>query len=30
VTTWQMSFEQIQQERQSAAELLSLMSFFNP
>ncbi|OAK96859.1 hypothetical protein IQ06DRAFT_47717 [Phaeosphaeriaceae sp. SRC1lsM3a] len=30
VTTWQMSFEQIQQERGSAAELLSLMSFFNP
>ncbi|KAF2818537.1 TPR-like protein [Ophiobolus disseminans] len=30
VATWQMSFEQIQQERQSAAELLSLMSFFNP
>ncbi|KAJ8112893.1 hypothetical protein OPT61_g4848 [Boeremia exigua] len=30
VTTWQMSFEQIQRERQSAAELLSLMSFFNP
>ncbi|KAF2818103.1 hypothetical protein CC86DRAFT_414212 [Ophiobolus disseminans] len=30
VTTWQMSFEHIQQERRSAAELLSLMSFFNP
>jgi hypothetical protein len=30
VTTWQMSFEQIQRERPSAAELLSLMSFFNP
>ncbi|KAI4940870.1 hypothetical protein J4E91_011127 [Alternaria rosae] len=30
VATWQMSFEQIQQERRSAAELLSLMSFFNP
>jgi tetratricopeptide (TPR) repeat protein len=30
VTTWQMSFEQIRQERRSAAELLSLMSFFNP
>lgn len=29
VATWQMSFEQIRQERQSAAELLSLMSFFN-
>ena len=30
VTTWQISFEQIQRERRSAAELLSLMSFFNP
>jgi len=30
VTTWQMSFEQIKHERRSAAELLSLMSFFNP
>ena len=30
VMTWQMSFEQIQRERRSAAELLSLMSFFNP
>ncbi|KAF2677737.1 TPR-like protein [Lentithecium fluviatile CBS 122367] len=30
VTTWQMSFKRIQQERPSAAELLSLMSFFNP
>lgn len=30
VTTWQMSFEQIRHERRSAAELLSLMSFFNP
>jgi hypothetical protein len=30
VTTWRISFEQIRQERQSAAELLSLMSFFNP
>ncbi|KAH8627162.1 TPR-like protein [Alternaria alternata] len=30
VTTWQMSFEQIQRERRSAAELLSLMSFFIP
>ncbi|KAF2030383.1 TPR-like protein [Setomelanomma holmii] len=30
VTTWQMSFEQIQRERRSAAELLSLMSFSNP
>jgi tetratricopeptide (TPR) repeat protein len=30
VTTWQMSFKRIQQERPSAADLLSLMSFFNP
>ncbi|CAI9627914.1 unnamed protein product [Alternaria burnsii] len=30
VTTWQISFEQIRRERRSAAELLSLMSFFNP
>jgi tetratricopeptide (TPR) repeat protein len=30
VITWQMSFERIHQERSSAAELLSLMSFFNP
>jgi tetratricopeptide (TPR) repeat protein len=30
VTTWQMSFEQIREERRSAADLLSLMSFFNP
>jgi tetratricopeptide (TPR) repeat protein len=30
VTTWQMSFEQITQERESAAHLLSLISFFNP
>ncbi|KAH7396963.1 TPR domain protein [Phaeosphaeria sp. MPI-PUGE-AT-0046c] len=30
VTTWQMSFEQIQRERRPAADLLSLMSFFNP
>ncbi|KAF2818105.1 hypothetical protein CC86DRAFT_238310, partial [Ophiobolus disseminans] len=30
VTTWQMSFEQIRHERRSAAELLLLMSFFNP
>ncbi|USP80604.1 hypothetical protein yc1106_07878 [Curvularia clavata] len=29
LTTWQMSFEQIRHERPSAAELLSLMSFFN-
>ncbi|KAH7068389.1 kinesin light chain 1 [Paraphoma chrysanthemicola] len=30
VTTWQMSFEQIRRERRSAADLLSLMSCFNP
>lgn len=30
VTTWQISFERIRQERRSAADLLSLMSFFNP
>ncbi|KAF2787748.1 hypothetical protein K505DRAFT_221830, partial [Melanomma pulvis-pyrius CBS 109.77] len=30
VTTWQLSFERIRQERPSAADLLSLMSFFNP
>ncbi|KAF2188819.1 hypothetical protein K469DRAFT_702535 [Zopfia rhizophila CBS 207.26] len=30
VTTWQMSFERIRQERPSAADLLSLMSLFNP
>lgn len=30
VITWQLSFEQIRRERQSAADLLSLMSFFNP
>lgn len=30
VTTWQMSFERIRHERPSAADLLSLMSFFNP
>ncbi|KAH8728115.1 hypothetical protein GQ44DRAFT_647501 [Phaeosphaeriaceae sp. PMI808] len=30
ILTWQMSFECIQQERPSAAELLSLMSSFNP
>jgi tetratricopeptide (TPR) repeat protein len=30
VTTWQISFEQIRQERPSAADLLSLMSCFNP
>jgi tetratricopeptide (TPR) repeat protein len=30
VTTWQMSFECIKKERPSAADLLSLMSLFNP
>jgi tetratricopeptide (TPR) repeat protein len=30
VTTWQMSFEHIREERRSTADLLSLMSFFNP
>jgi hypothetical protein len=30
VITWQMSFEQIRKKRPSAADLLSLMSFFNP
>jgi tetratricopeptide (TPR) repeat protein len=30
VSTWQLSFERIRQERRSAANLLSLMSFFNP
>jgi tetratricopeptide (TPR) repeat protein len=30
VAAWQMSFDKIQQERPSAAELLSLLSFFNP
>jgi tetratricopeptide (TPR) repeat protein len=30
VTAWQISFERIRHERPSAAELLSLMSFFNP
>lgn len=30
VTTWQLSFERIRHERPSAADLLSLMSFFNP
>ncbi|KAH7144249.1 hypothetical protein B0J13DRAFT_554855 [Dactylonectria estremocensis] len=30
VTTWQVTFEQIQRERPSAAHLLSFMSFFNP
>ncbi|EUC48961.1 hypothetical protein COCMIDRAFT_85847 [Bipolaris oryzae ATCC 44560] len=30
LTTWQMSFDQIRCERPSAADLLSLMSFFSP
>ncbi|EMD87538.1 hypothetical protein COCHEDRAFT_1113263 [Bipolaris maydis C5] len=30
LTTWQMSFDQIRYERPSAADLLSLMSFFSP
>jgi tetratricopeptide (TPR) repeat protein len=30
VTTWQISFERIREERPSATDLLSLMSFFNP
>jgi hypothetical protein len=30
ITTWQISFEYIRGERRSAADLLSLMSFFNP
>ncbi|KAF5015728.1 hypothetical protein F66182_12838, partial [Fusarium sp. NRRL 66182] len=30
VLTWQMSFEHIHEQRDSAADLLSLMSFFNP
>jgi tetratricopeptide (TPR) repeat protein len=30
VMTWQLTFEQIQRESPSAADLLSLMSFFNP
>lgn len=30
VTTWQITFNRVRQERPSAAELLSLMSFFNP
>jgi tetratricopeptide (TPR) repeat protein len=30
VITWQMSFERIREDRPSAADLLSLMSFFNP
>ncbi|KAI8674483.1 hypothetical protein NCS57_00346200 [Fusarium keratoplasticum] len=30
VTTWQVTFDQINRERPSAAKLLSFMSFFNP
>lgn len=30
VTTWQMSFEHIREQRRSATDLLSLISFFNP
>jgi tetratricopeptide (TPR) repeat protein len=30
VTAWQITFESVQKERRSAAEMLSLMSFFNP
>lgn len=30
LTTWQMSFDQIRYERPSAADLLSLMSYFSP
>jgi tetratricopeptide (TPR) repeat protein len=30
LTTWQMSFEHIRSKRRSAADLLSLMSYFNP
>jgi hypothetical protein len=30
LTTWQTSFEHIRKEKPSAADLLSLMSFFNP
>lgn len=30
IKTWQITYEQIQQERQSAAELLSFISLFNP
>ncbi|WYZ43755.1 hypothetical protein EsH8_VII_000191 [Colletotrichum jinshuiense] len=30
VTTWQITFEKIRQERHSAADLLAFMSFFNP
>ncbi|KAK1978876.1 hypothetical protein LZ30DRAFT_198966 [Colletotrichum cereale] len=30
VTTWQITFDSIRQERQSAADLLAFLSFFNP
>ncbi|GKT48975.1 nephrocystin-3 [Colletotrichum spaethianum] len=30
VTTWQITFDNIRQERQSAADLLAFLSFFNP
>ncbi|CAH0028566.1 unnamed protein product [Clonostachys rhizophaga] len=30
IATWQVTFEQIRREKQSAADLLSFMSFFNP
>ncbi|KAF2731975.1 hypothetical protein EJ04DRAFT_352484, partial [Polyplosphaeria fusca] len=30
VTTWQLTFECVRKEKRSAADLLSLMSFFNP
>ena len=30
MTTWQVTFECVRKEKQSAADLLSLMSFFNP
>ncbi|KAK2059691.1 TPR-like protein [Colletotrichum caudatum] len=30
ITTWQMTFDSIRQERQSAADLLAFLSFFNP
>jgi tetratricopeptide (TPR) repeat protein len=30
IVTWEISFERIRQDRRSAAELLSIMSYFNP
>ncbi|GKT66818.1 TPR domain protein [Colletotrichum tofieldiae] len=30
VTTWQITFDNVRQERQSAADLLAFLSFFNP